>query len=145
MYLGKSYSGSFTLSSAWETIRQRGEVSRLAKSYWHKHLLLKVSIFIWKLVHNAIQTDLAIQCKGVVIASKCVYCYDAFNSEFNNHLFICSDIAREVWSFFFSLLNFTHSFLPINRLLTFCCLRSKGSSLLSWLFRIAPCCVLWNI
>ena len=68
----KSYSGLFSLSSAWNDVRSRGLKTHLSQSCWHKHIPLKISIFLWKLIYNALPTDYAIKRKGIHVVSKCL-------------------------------------------------------------------------
>src|SRR2546430_1709981 len=69
------------------------------KYCWHKHVALKISLFLWKLLHNALLTDLAISRKGIYLSSKCNCCPNNPNSEHNTHLFLHSEIGSAVWSF----------------------------------------------
>lgn len=90
----KTYSRHFSLSSAWHLIRKRHPCSFIAKHCWYKHLPLKVSIFMWKLMDNSIPTDKAIQRKGICIPFKCHCCIIASSMEYNNHLFLTSEVAK---------------------------------------------------
>lgn len=133
------------MKSALELIRQRAPSTHLAKSCWHMNVPLKMSIFLWKLTHNALPTDHAIQREGNHYASKCLCCPSNSSIEFNNHLFIASNIAKEVWSFFSNLLQVEGDFLTINHLLSICYFRSKSTYLYSWLLKVLPICIFWNI
>lgn len=90
-------------------------------------------------------TDLAIKKKGIHIASKCLCCYSNLSNEFNNYLFISSDTTKEVWALFSTMMNVDENFLTINHLLSVWCYRSKGNCLQSWLLRVLPLCIFWNI
>lgn len=57
----KSSFENFTIQLAWEVIRQRGLHNFTYKHVWHPRRPLKISVFFWKLLHNAIPTDLLIQ------------------------------------------------------------------------------------
>lgn len=53
----KTSSGNFTIKSAWKVIRQIGLHNFTYKYVWHPHRPLKISVFVWKLLHNAIPID----------------------------------------------------------------------------------------
>lgn len=100
-----SYSGMFTLSTSWELVRKRGLNSLIAKCCWHKNIALKISLFLWKMLHNAIPTDLAVSKKGINLPSKCLCCNSYPSVEYNNHIFLSSETALSVWTFYANLVN----------------------------------------
>lgn len=63
-----THSGNFTLKSAWELIRQKESNTHLSKSCWHKNVPSKISIFVWKLIHNALPTESAIKKKEFIVS-----------------------------------------------------------------------------
>src|SRR3954465_13362399 len=113
MHLGGLLLRQFTLSSAWDLVRMKEVKTIIAKSCWHKHVELKISLFLWKLSHYAIPTDLAVSKKGIYLPSKCHCCTRSPQSEFNNHLFLTSETAHAVWSYFANMLNINCEVLTV--------------------------------
>lgn len=97
--------GSFSLSSAWELVRQRSLKSSVAKYCWHPHIQGKISIFLWKMLNNSLPTNLAVAHKGIQMVSKCLCCATKPSLEYNTHLLIDSEIAKDIWKCFASLMN----------------------------------------
>lgn len=91
-----------------------------------------------KLPHNAISTDKAVRNKGIFLPSKCHCCLTAPSAEYNNPLFLTSDIAKEVWRCFNDVMNINGNCLTHNHTLTNWWQRIKGNSLSSWLSAILP-------
>lgn len=112
-----SYAGNFTLFSAWQLIRKKNPCSFIARSCWFKYLPSKISIFLWKLRHNAIPTDLVLRKKGILITSKCLCCTLTYSIEFNTHLLLSSEYASSIWGFYSSSFNIGESFLIINHVI----------------------------
>lgn len=99
-------SGKFSLSSAWEKIRGRATQFYFGKFYWHKHYPTMISIFLWKLLHKALPTDVAIKRKGVPLVSKCACCTQSPQAENATHFFATSEIgAVQVWRKIFGLMD----------------------------------------
>ena len=92
-----------------------------------------------------IPIDLAISKKGIFLPSKC-QCYHSLpNREHNTHLFLNSEIGAAVWSFYANLLDINTDVLTIQHMLSKWWTKSKGSSLYSWILRVLPCLIIWNL
>lgn len=92
-------SGAFTVSSAWDSIRRRGRSNRVAALAWATPIPTQSKILIWWLLKSILPADLVVKHLGFQLASQCVCCRDA-QEESLIHLFIASDLARSLWSFF---------------------------------------------
>lgn len=68
-------------------------------SLWSPWLPIKISVHIWKILHNCLPVDRNIQRLGIQISSKCSCC-QAPQGESLNHLFIHSELAVHIWSYF---------------------------------------------
>lgn len=49
-----TYSGIFSLKSAWELIRKKGFTTLVSRKCWQKQILQKISIFLWKMLNNCL-------------------------------------------------------------------------------------------
>ncbi|XP_071923229.1 uncharacterized protein [Coffea arabica] len=91
-----STSGAFSISLAWEVVRQRRNVSVIDSLTWSPLMPLKVSFFIGRARHGFLPTDSTLQRKGMILPSKCVGC--KASQESVDHLLVQCTTARAVWS-----------------------------------------------
>lgn len=66
---------------------------------WNPFTTARVNAFMWRLYQRALPVDDNIQAKGIILASKCTCCMEA-KRETLTHLFLESDLAKEVWLHF---------------------------------------------
>ncbi|XP_027157997.1 uncharacterized protein LOC113759614 [Coffea eugenioides] len=93
-----SNSGSFTITSIWECIRHRRNVSVVDSLLWSSTLPLKLSFLAWRAIRNYLLVDANLQRRGVCLPSKCYCCCNA--EETVLHLFLSGPVIVEVWSHF---------------------------------------------
>lgn len=98
-------------------------------------------IFVWRVMKNAIPTDHALSTNG----TKCFCCSSSHLIEYTTHLSSSSDVAVKVWTFFSDLMDITISFQTIGYVLNVWWHNSTGNTLLSWLFKMFPIMILWEI
>ncbi|XP_047979233.1 uncharacterized protein LOC125221150 [Salvia hispanica] len=91
--------GNFTVASAWELIRNRGEKMEVYEFIWGKGISPTISVFLWRLLANRIPVDAKLQWRGVSLASKC-HCCSEPDMETRLHLFVNSEAATGVWNHF---------------------------------------------
>lgn len=139
-YWDQSATGTFSLSSAWHLVRQRNPSTLISKHCWHKHIPLKISPFMWKLIYSQGSSK-----KGILLPSKCHCCYTSPSIEFNNHIFLSSDVAKQVWGFFNDLLDINGECLTVNYMLSTWWQHAKGNGLSSWIYKILPSVIIWHI
>nr|XP_027107336.1 uncharacterized protein LOC113727394 [Coffea arabica] len=95
---GLSSSSEFSVSSAWEALRQKRNISLVDKFIWDPVIPGKISFFSWQLVCRWVPIDCVVQQKGLALVSCCGYCLQAFESF--NHVFLTGPVAAAVWRFF---------------------------------------------
>lgn len=66
--------GLFSLSSAWNLIREPRPLMLSAKHIWQKLLPKQISLFLWKLFLLRLPIDEGLWSKGIHLASKCSCC-----------------------------------------------------------------------
>ncbi|XP_042511750.1 uncharacterized protein LOC122086899 [Macadamia integrifolia] len=69
-----SSDGIFNSNSAWEDIRIRNLKVPWFSLIWGKKVQPRVSIFGWRMVHDKLPTDDAVQKRGIALVSKCSLC-----------------------------------------------------------------------
>ncbi|XP_073133701.1 uncharacterized protein [Henckelia pumila] len=92
-----SSDGAFSVRSAWEQVRLRGQVLNILTPCWGRWLRPTMSFFLWRFWHQWLPVDEVLQRRGFSLASKCQCCA---RSETLTHVFIHSPIARSVWHYF---------------------------------------------
>ncbi|KAL0445257.1 UNVERIFIED_CONTAM: hypothetical protein Slati_2248400 [Sesamum latifolium] len=101
-YWKMNSTGSFSVKTAWELIRE-GRIRRpLLKDLWHQTISPSMSIFMWRLIQNFVPVDERLRDKGLPIVSKCLCCHQ---SETIQHLFLNGEVIREVWGYFGALFH----------------------------------------
>ncbi|MQM15218.1 hypothetical protein Taro_048161 [Colocasia esculenta] len=96
--------GNFTVKSAYDLSFSHG-VSRGAwEKLWHHAIPPRVAMFAWRLLHRDVPVDSRIVECGVPLVSMCSCC-KVHAQESLDHLFISSDIAKELWSWIAPLLS----------------------------------------
>ncbi|OVA13862.1 Ribonuclease H domain [Macleaya cordata] len=90
---------SFTVKSAFDQIRDVASVCPFASFYWANFIPIKLSVFFWRALKNAVPVDTRIQNCIVSLASACVCCTQQQIETFN-HLFLQGKIAADLWDHF---------------------------------------------
>ena len=91
--------GNFTVASAWELLRHRGERMEVYEFIWSKDISPTISVFLWRLLANRLPVDAKLQWRGVSLASKCRCCAEP-DMETRMHLFVNGEAATGVWKHF---------------------------------------------
>ena len=92
-----SPAGSFTVSSTLETLRPLSNPLISRKLIWDKRLLLKVSIFMWRLLNDLLPFPDILRRFGLHLPSKCPFCP---NEDSLTHCFVECQAASQVWGWF---------------------------------------------
>ena len=96
----------FTLSSAYQEVRQVSHKSIVYSHIWGPSLPLKVSFFMLRLLRRRLPLDEILCMMGFQLPSKCFYC-SAAAEETTEHVFFTGRIALEVWGFFNAICGVT--------------------------------------
>lgn len=90
-------SGEFTLSSAWDFIRDKRPLHDLSRALWHKCTLRDpFLLFVW--LRQWLPVDVIMQTRGGELVSVCWLCRNSVESL--SHLFIDCIVVRRVWEYF---------------------------------------------
>ncbi|XP_042033147.1 uncharacterized protein LOC121779791 isoform X2 [Salvia splendens] len=139
--------GNFTLASAWEQVRHRGEEREVFKIIWNKSITPTISVFMWRLLANRLPIDEKLQWRGVAMASKCRCCAIP-KSESRLHLFVNGEAAKGVWDHFASWFPQAKAFVwprnNVERRLRWWQQQSR-SRYRPHVSTIIPCLILWYI
>lgn len=106
-----SVTGKLTVKDAYHHYRDKGTVLQWRKKIWQQHIPPKVSMFIWKCIHNRLSTDDNANNKGVIVDGGCILCDDTSILEDQEHLLIHCEFSRIIWDWASTLLHLDLSFI----------------------------------
>ncbi|XP_071906033.1 uncharacterized protein [Coffea arabica] len=136
-----SADGRFTVSSAWELIRQRRNRSLVWRGIWCPLLPLKMSYLVWRILGDFLPLDDMLRGRGISLASKCNCCGVA--AESSQHIFVQGRLASTVWRHFFLACGIPwRSFSCVSSLLVVW-IQSSGTGRLDHIRCVIPVVVLW--
>ena len=91
--------GKFTLSSAYQEVRQAKNRSFVFSQIWKPNLPFKVSFLMLRLLRGRLPLDEVLCKMGFQLPSNC-FCCEAAEAETIEHAFFTGRLALEVWSLF---------------------------------------------
>lgn len=140
-------SGMFSVSLAWESVRRRGRTNRVLAQTWASPMPTKSKLLIWRMLKSILPADLVVKHRGFQLASQCVCCSEP-KEESLLHLFLDSDLAVSLWSYFGSVFAVPNqpSYSLMARLSWwfFACKGSSHFATLGRMAAIAICRQIWS-
>lgn len=128
-----------------EFCEEKGKKIIFDKYVWDKHIPARISVFLWRLMHNYLPTDSAIKKRTIQLASKCVWCRNYQKFECTHHLFLYSEVAQHIWSKIHILMKIQHSEGNFSSFFLRWWTKSEASDIYDWLKIVLPGIVLWFI
>ena len=95
-------SGRFSVSPVFSIIRQWRPPMVSRRYIWSSRIPLRISIFMWRLLNQAIPLADVLEGLGFNIPSKCPFCSSC---EIVDHLFSQCPLPKDVWNFFERLMD----------------------------------------
>ncbi|XP_060183096.1 uncharacterized protein LOC132613054 [Lycium barbarum] len=92
--------GQFTVNSAWQLRRQKGQIHPDFQQLWIKGVPFKISFFLWRLWKGNIPTDDNLRRMRIAVVSRCYCCINPQQQETMMHLFLTRGFAAGVWNIF---------------------------------------------
>ncbi|XP_027171611.1 uncharacterized protein LOC113771199 [Coffea eugenioides] len=136
-----SADGAFSVSSAWELVRQRRNTSLVCRGIWCPLLPLKMSYLAWRVLSDFLPLDDKLRSRGMAMVSKCDCCGNAVESL--NHIFLHGRLASAVWQHFFLACGIQwRSFSCVSSLLVVW-FQSSSNGRLDHVRCVIPVVVLW--
>lgn len=139
-----STTGSFNSGVFWQATRTKFPLVQWHKHTWNTWLPPKISVFMWKLLHNAIPVDENIRRLNMPVVSKCSCCVNP-QSESISHLFVSGDLAQKVWSYFSARCNMQCDFHSLQNLLASWWSHNSFRSQVSFTKSVLVSCICWEI
>ncbi|XP_060190742.1 uncharacterized protein LOC132620026 [Lycium barbarum] len=89
----------FSVKSAWEYLRSRGEKKKVYKKIWVKGFPFKIAFLMWRVWHFKIPLDEVVKSWGYHMPSRCFCCVEP-KEENVPHIFLRSTTAQATWKYF---------------------------------------------
>ncbi|KAH0662538.1 hypothetical protein KY284_027469 [Solanum tuberosum] len=91
--------GKFTVSTAFQKVRQKQEINKVYNLMWIKCMPIKICFFMWKLWKSKLPLHDTLKRWGIQFPSRC-YCCENSKVEDTSHVFLHSPITQMVWKHF---------------------------------------------
>ncbi|WMV51891.1 hypothetical protein MTR67_045276 [Solanum verrucosum] len=127
----------------WDLSVTGGRKTGSWSAVWKSVAPAKVKCFVWLVARRACLMHEALQKRGINIASRCLLCKEAL--ETNKHLFLHCKVTTQVWTLFFNLASLNWCMLEHTADLLSCWIRRGGSKSQKKWWRTVPACIWWNI
>jgi hypothetical protein len=134
----------FSILKAWSSVRISCPTRPLFSFIWDSRSPPKVSLLMWRILHDGLPLDDNLKRVGIPLVSRCKCC-GIGNSESLNHLFFASSTASACWNYFSNLLSVRGVVRSANDLPATWWTRNSGKSLRSIIHRLVPCLICWHI
>jgi len=83
----------YAMLTTQETLQNRHDVDLV----WHKQVLLKVSIFTWRLLWDCLPTKTNLATRGVLDSEVCLCVFGCGHLEDTRHLFLSCRLFGSIW------------------------------------------------
>ena len=137
-------SGQFSLSSAFQEVRQARNASWLFSRIWHPQIPLKVSFFMLRLLRGRLPLDDILGKFGIQGPSKC-FCCSLSEGESIEHIFAQGQLAKAVWDFFGATCGLFLSQVPLRDTLVAWWLSSQSDVHKRLVVDILPSFICWHV
>jgi len=88
----------YSVREAYRFLTSGEQVDRtIVDDVWHRYILAKVSLFVWRLLRNRLPTKDNLMRRRVIQATDIACAYGCDDSESANHLFLLCEIPNLVW------------------------------------------------
>ena len=135
---------AFSISKVWKSIRIPGPARPAFSFIWVSRLPPKVSLFMWRTLHDGLPLHDNLQRIGIPLASRCLCCGPGA-VESIHHLFFHGCVARSVWNYFRNLLSLRGDFSTPASVFSTWWSVGLGKSLRSIVHRLIPSLICWHI
>lgn len=90
-------SGKFSLASAYQELRQKGDIFNNFEFVWNKVVPFKISFLLWRIIKRKLPLGNSLAKFGNNSNTDCVCCRDPTRETYN-HLFASGEIAKWIWN-----------------------------------------------
>ncbi|XP_015166827.1 uncharacterized protein [Solanum tuberosum] len=111
--------GLFTISSAWDIIREKRTKTKSNSYTWNRNIPFKCSFLLWRTIRGKIPTYEKLASFGIEPSER--YCCHSPGADTIDHIFNSGNLAKNVWKFFAIPLGIPTDFLPLRSMIMSLC------------------------
>lgn len=134
--------GAFTVSSAWNMIREHRPITVINKLTWNKHISFKCSFLLWRALREKLPTNEKL-IKFGQDPKQCCCCYDP-GMDTVDHIFRSGNFAKHVWKYFAASCGINCDPLPLHHFIMKWWDADYQNDAHRLLLQAAPVFVCWN-
>ncbi|XP_060216354.1 uncharacterized protein LOC132643852 [Lycium barbarum] len=135
--------GIFTVSSAYQVMRQRREVNKVYEYIWIKGLPTKICFFMWRMWKSKLPLDETLKKWGFQFASRC-NCYEIPKEETISHVFLNSHVAQTIWKYFCGPAGFNISGMHLSQVINLWW-EATVNQHIRRIYQVIPTIIVWEI
>ncbi|KAH0646562.1 hypothetical protein KY284_034446 [Solanum tuberosum] len=136
-------SGLFTVSSAWDIIRDKRATTKLNSYTWNRNIPFKCSFLLWRTIRGKLPTNEKISNFGIE-PNEC-YCCHSPGADTIEHTFNTGNFAKNVWRFFAISLGIQTDFLPLRNMIMRWWSSTHYNEAHKLILQATPIFICWNL
>ncbi|KAK6780041.1 hypothetical protein RDI58_022225 [Solanum bulbocastanum] len=135
--------GKFSVSSAWNNIRETREKTKINTYTWHKSIPFKCSFLLWRAIRGKLPTNEKLVRFGVE-PNRCYCCYSP-DFDTIEHTFNSGHFARKIWKYFAASLGIQSDPLPLRNTIMRWWNTNHNNEAHKLILQSTPIFICWNL
>ncbi|KAH0663239.1 hypothetical protein KY284_028170 [Solanum tuberosum] len=135
--------GKFTVSIAFQKVRQKQEINKVYNLMWIKGMPIKIYFFMWKLWKSKLPLDDTLKKWGIQFPSRC-YCCENSKVEDTSHVFLHSPIAQMVWKQFCEPVGINMKNMQLSQIINRWW-EIDAHHQIKYIFQVVPSIIVWEL
>ncbi|KAK6777637.1 hypothetical protein RDI58_024355 [Solanum bulbocastanum] len=135
--------GLFSVTSAWNSIREKREKTKINTYTWQKHIPFKCSFLLWRAIRGKLPTNEKLSRFGVK-PGECHCCYSP-GPDTIEHIFNGGNFAKKVWKYFADSLGIQTDYLPFRHMIMRWWSSNYNNEAHQLLLQALPIFIYWNL
>ncbi|XP_049399717.1 uncharacterized protein LOC125863742 [Solanum stenotomum] len=136
-------SGQFTVSFAWNCIREKREKTKFNTCTWQKNIPFKCSFLLWRAIRGKLPTNEKLASFGIE-PSECHCCHSP-GTDTIEHIFNSGNFAKNVWKFFATALGIQTDPLPLRNMIMRWWSLNHNNEAHKLILQSTPIFICWNL
>ncbi|KAK6803130.1 hypothetical protein RDI58_000914 [Solanum bulbocastanum] len=135
--------GNFSVSSAWNIIRDTRNKTKINANAWQKYIPFKCSFLLWRAIRNKLPTNEKLASFGVE-PNNC-YCCSSPGADTIEHTFNTGNFAMRVWKHFAVSLGIATNYLPLRNMIMRWWSATYNNEAHKLILQAIPIFICWNL
>ncbi|KAK6782008.1 hypothetical protein RDI58_019804 [Solanum bulbocastanum] len=135
--------GNFSVSSAWNIIRETRNKTKINANTWQKYIPFKCSFLLWRAIRNKLPTNEKLANFGVE-PNNC-YCCSSPGADTIEHTFNTGNFAMRVWKHFAVSLGIATNYLPLRNMIMRWWSATYNNEAHKLILQAIPIFICWNL